>query len=169
MPSLPYEWGNPDGWTVSIFEWPHCALWVQILLYTWIFVCIFCIFIIIYFNCKRGFTRWQWCYNKIQHTNNTMIKQNTAHKATHTINTLHKMNTTITTTIYKLMLIKISMLYTKQYSNEIHNVMRPSLQSTTIHFTSPHFTSLRWSPTPSLNFALFITSLTLFLNLLVFS
>jgi hypothetical protein len=25
----------------------------------------------IYFNCKWVFTRWQWYYNKTQHTNNT--------------------------------------------------------------------------------------------------
>jgi hypothetical protein len=25
----------------------------------------------IYLNCKGGFTRWQWYYNKTQHTNNT--------------------------------------------------------------------------------------------------
>jgi hypothetical protein len=29
------------------------------------------VFIIIYFNCKWVFTRWQWYYNKTQHTNNT--------------------------------------------------------------------------------------------------
>jgi hypothetical protein len=46
---------------------------------------------IIYFNCKWGFTRWPWYYSKTQHTNNTTIKRNTAHKTTHTINTLHRM------------------------------------------------------------------------------
>jgi hypothetical protein len=29
------------------------------------------IIVIIYFNCKWVFTRWQWYYNKAQHTNNT--------------------------------------------------------------------------------------------------
>jgi hypothetical protein len=29
------------------------------------------VIIIIYFNCKWVFTRWQWYYNKTQHTNNT--------------------------------------------------------------------------------------------------
>jgi hypothetical protein len=28
------------------------------------------IIIIIYFYCKLVFTRWQWYYNKTQHTNN---------------------------------------------------------------------------------------------------
>jgi glycosidase len=30
-------------------------------------------FIIIYFNFKWVFARWQWYYNKTQHTNNTLI------------------------------------------------------------------------------------------------
>jgi hypothetical protein len=38
-----------------------------------------------------GFIRWQWYYNKAQHTT---LKQNTAHKITQTIrDTLHTMNT----------------------------------------------------------------------------
>jgi hypothetical protein len=28
-------------------------------------------YFIIYLNCKWGFTRWQWYYNKAQHTSNT--------------------------------------------------------------------------------------------------
>jgi hypothetical protein len=71
--------------------------------------------IIIYFNCKWVFTRWQWYYNKTQHTNNTShttMKRNTACKTTHTINTLHRMNTTIQLQLYKLVLINISRLYT---------------------------------------------------------
>jgi hypothetical protein len=59
------------------------------------------IIIIIYLNCKWGFTWWQWYYNKTQHTNNThhtklhtVMKQNTAHETTQTIkDTLHTMNT----------------------------------------------------------------------------
>jgi hypothetical protein len=43
----------------------------------------------IYFNCKWVFTRWQWYYNKTQHTNNKTIKRNTEHKITYTINALH--------------------------------------------------------------------------------
>jgi hypothetical protein len=46
------------------------------------------------------FTRWQWYYNKTQHTHNTShkithtLKQNTTHKTTQAIkDTLHKMNT----------------------------------------------------------------------------
>jgi hypothetical protein len=58
------------------------------------------IIIIIYFNCKWVFIRWQWYYNKTQQTNNTTIKWNTAHKTTHTIkDTLHTMNTITTTRI----------------------------------------------------------------------
>jgi hypothetical protein len=38
------------------------------------------IIIITYFNCKWGFTRWQWYYNKTQHT---------AHKITHHTQTKH--------------------------------------------------------------------------------
>jgi glucan phosphoethanolaminetransferase (alkaline phosphatase superfamily) len=34
------------------------------------------IIIIIYFNCKWVFTRWQWYYNETQHTNNTQHKLN---------------------------------------------------------------------------------------------
>jgi hypothetical protein len=46
-----------------------------------------------------GFTRWQWYYNKTQHTNthitqnNTTLKQNTAHKTPQTIkDTFRAMN-----------------------------------------------------------------------------
>jgi hypothetical protein len=49
------------------------------------------LFITIYFNCKWVFNRWQWYYNKAQHTNNTTIKRNTEHKTIHTINTIHRM------------------------------------------------------------------------------
>jgi hypothetical protein len=55
--------------------------------------------------------------------------------------------------LYKLILIKTSLLYVNSNSHEIRNVMSPSLHSTTIHFTS-------------LNFALLITFITLFLKLL---
>jgi hypothetical protein len=37
----------------------------------------------IYFNCKCVFSRWQWYYNKTQHTNNTTIKQNSTQNYTH--------------------------------------------------------------------------------------
>jgi hypothetical protein len=69
------------------------------------------------------FTRWQWYYNKTQHTNNTShkilhhAKKNTAHKTTQTIkDTLHAMNTMqiqlqlqqiqLQLQLYKLILIK---------------------------------------------------------------
>jgi hypothetical protein len=66
--------------------------------------------------------RWQWYYNKTQHTNNTSHKithkQNTAHKVTQTIKgTLHTMNTMqiqLQLQLNKLILIKYSILYTKQ-------------------------------------------------------
>jgi hypothetical protein len=59
------------------------------------------IYLFIYLNCKWVFTRWQWYYNKTQHTNtvthitqNNTPHSNTAHKTTQTIkDTLHKMNT----------------------------------------------------------------------------
>jgi hypothetical protein len=45
-----------------------------------------------------GFARWQWYYNKTQHTKyHTTLKQNAAHKATQTVkDTLHTVNTTQT-------------------------------------------------------------------------
>jgi hypothetical protein len=58
-------------------------------------------------------------YNKTQHTNNTHHTNNTppsnaAHKTTQTIkDTLHTMNA-IQLQLHKLILIKISILYTKQ-------------------------------------------------------
>jgi hypothetical protein len=55
------------------------------------------ILLFIYLNCKWVFTRWQWYYNKKQHTNNTKyttLKQKTAHKTTQAKkDTLDKMNT----------------------------------------------------------------------------
>jgi hypothetical protein len=48
----------------------------------------FVINIIIYLNCKWVFIRWQWYYNKTQHTNNTNNtphSNNTTHKTTKTI------------------------------------------------------------------------------------
>jgi hypothetical protein len=54
-----------------------------------------------FLKCKWVFNRWQWYYNKTQHTNNThqtkqhtTLKQNTSYKTTQTIkDTLHTMNT----------------------------------------------------------------------------
>jgi hypothetical protein len=51
--------------------------------------------------------------------NNTTIKRNTAHKTTRN-NTLQKMKIQQSQLqLYKVVLIKISMLYTKQYSHEM--------------------------------------------------
>jgi hypothetical protein len=89
------------------------------------FIEIIIIIIIIYFDCKWVFTWWQWYYNtQITHItqNNTTIKRNTAHKTTHRINTLQRMDTTITTTIYKLVLTKISLPYTK-HKPAIHYIL----------------------------------------------
>jgi hypothetical protein len=65
--------------------------------------------IIIYFNCKLVFARWQCCYKKTQHTNNTRhtkyTKQHndqTKHSTqnyTHNKHPTQNENTTITTTI----------------------------------------------------------------------
>jgi hypothetical protein len=44
-----------------------------------------------------------------------MVKRNTEHKTTHTLNTLHRMRTQQSQLqLYKIVLIKINMLYTKQ-------------------------------------------------------
>jgi hypothetical protein len=79
------------------------------------------IIIIIYFNCSgflpggSGTTiRYSTTNNTITQ-NNTTIKRNTVHKTTHTINTLHRIKIQQSQLqLYKVVLIQISMLCTKQ-------------------------------------------------------
>jgi hypothetical protein len=57
-----------------------------------------------------GFNRWQWYYNKTQHTNNTTHKQNIAHKTTRaTKDTLHTLNTMQIQSQPLLLLFKLQM------------------------------------------------------------
>jgi hypothetical protein len=116
-----HEWYSSSEclrlWLVYYVSVMHDIPIVRCILYTWlsssgdrfsllqIFFCclLLLIIIIIYFNCKYVFTRWQWYYNKTQHTNNTPHSnkhstQNYTNNKGHTTHNECNANT-ITTTI----------------------------------------------------------------------
>jgi hypothetical protein len=67
---LPEGTEENNGISVRIAGLSVCVQqgWSFIYIYIYIYINIY---LFIYFICKWVFTRWQWYYNKTQHTNNT--------------------------------------------------------------------------------------------------